>query len=147
MLRHIAVSRWLSKCDSSHERVFSLALLVEPEFSFEPDGDRFVDARGVVLAQKHRIGRYVLDFAFPSVRVIVEVDGHPMHDLSAERVESDRQRDRRLLAEGWRTLRFSGREVTEDALRCAREAYTMATSAVTFNPTTLQIPLMFVDAQ
>jgi len=55
-------------------------------------------------------GRYVVDFAAPSVRLVVEVDG----TCHAQRRAADARRDRALAALGWRVLRLNAALVTSD---------------------------------
>jgi very-short-patch-repair endonuclease len=54
---------------------------------------------------------YVVDFFWPDARLIVEVDGHASHGTRAA-FERDRDRDSRLAAHGFTTLRFTWRDVT-----------------------------------
>jgi len=53
------------------------------------------------------IGPYIADFACPSIRLIVELDGG-VHDL---RVEQDAVRDAWLSANGWTVIRFRNQAV------------------------------------
>ena len=53
------------------------------------------------------IGPYIADFACPSIRLILELDGGA-HDL---RVERDEARDAWLSANGWTVLRFRNEAV------------------------------------
>jgi very-short-patch-repair endonuclease len=63
---------------------------------------------GVEFKRQFVIGeKYIADFAAPSVRVIVEVDG----DSHARRVTADARRDRWLQRQGWRVVRVSADEV------------------------------------
>lgn len=41
----------------------------------------------------------------------------------------DKQRDRVMLARGWRVARFSGREVINDTFRCVGETLALVTRA------------------
>lgn len=50
------------------------------------------------------------DCAWPEHRLIVELDDRASHDRTRA-FESDRQRDRRLLAAGWRSARVTGRHL------------------------------------
>lgn len=66
---------------------------------------------------------YIADFAFPSARLVVEVDG-PSH---IGREAYDRERDAAMWAVGWRVLRFTNDEVRADINRvmgAIREALT-----------------------
>jgi very-short-patch-repair endonuclease len=58
------------------------------------------------------IGRFIADFACLDRRLIVEIDG-PVH-LALERATRDAERDRWLLAEGFRVLRLTADEVIGD---------------------------------
>lgn len=73
------------------------------------------------------IGRFRADFAFVSFAglVAVECDGHNFHDRTPEQAEHDRSRDRFLAKNGWRTLRFTGREIVRDAVECVGEIFDM----------------------
>jgi very-short-patch-repair endonuclease len=55
-------------------------------------------------------GRFIVDFAAPSVRLIVEVDG-ASHTLCRA---ADKRRDRALTALGWRVLRLDAALVMSD---------------------------------
>ena len=54
-----------------------------------------------------------MDFAHPRERVIVELDGRTYH-ARLDDFENDRRRDQLALAAGWRTVRFTWRQVTTD---------------------------------
>jgi hypothetical protein len=53
---------------------------------------------------------YEVDALFRAARVAVEVDGRTTHD-TALRFETDRERDRRLTAHGWRPVRVTSRQL------------------------------------
>ncbi len=57
---------------------------------------------GVAFRRQLVVGRYIADFAAPSVRLVVEVDG----GYHAERARQDARRDRALAHAGWRVLRL-----------------------------------------
>jgi very-short-patch-repair endonuclease len=58
------------------------------------------------------IGPYIVDFFCPQQKLIVEVDGeqHAFHRAG----EADRVRDAWLESQGYRVIRFSNREVSEN---------------------------------
>lgn len=54
--------------------------------------------------------RFVLDFAYPDVRLFLEGDGFGVHGTRSA-FESDRDRQNLLVVAGWRPLRFTWRQV------------------------------------
>ncbi len=62
---------------------------------------------GLKFRRQLPLGPYIADFACPSIRLIVELDGG-VHDL---RLEQDAKRDAWLTANGWTVLRFRNNEV------------------------------------
>jgi very-short-patch-repair endonuclease len=59
---------------------------------------------GVWFRRRVVIGRCIVDFLAPSVRLVVEVDG----EYHATRVGADARRDRKLARMGYRVLRLDG---------------------------------------
>jgi len=53
-----------------------------------------------------------VDCAWPAERLIVELDSRTFHDVP-DAFESDRARDRRLEAAGWRVIRITWRQLKE----------------------------------
>jgi very-short-patch-repair endonuclease len=67
------------------------------------------------------IGRFIVDFAAPAVRLVVEVDG----GYHAGRVRADARRDRELQRLGWRAVRLAAELVERDieaAVGCVSRA-------------------------
>jgi very-short-patch-repair endonuclease len=60
-----------------------------------------------------RIEGYEVDCVWPEQRLIVELDGHATHSPTYA-FESDRARDRRLEAAGWRVIRITWRQLHEE---------------------------------
>lgn len=105
-VRHATrVRRALALCDPECGSVLESALRVE---MIEAGISGFVSQRVVRDVR----GRYILrvDFCFEAVRLIVEADGARWHPDPAR----DRRLDNRLVAAGWRVLRFSWSEVLHD---------------------------------
>jgi very-short-patch-repair endonuclease len=65
-----------------------------------------------------RIEGFEVDFAWPALRLIVEVDGYAFHGGPAA-FERDRARDAALALAGWRVLRFTWHQVTREPERVA----------------------------
>jgi very-short-patch-repair endonuclease len=76
---------------------------------------------GVAFRRQLVIERYIVDFAAPAVRLVVEVDG----GYHAQRVRADARRDSVLAGLGWRLLRVPAdlveREI-ERAVELVRDA-------------------------
>ena len=69
--------------------------------------------------------RLDLAVAHGDVRIDVECDGGPFH---LDRV-SDSARDAAVEAEGWKVMRFSGRELSRGVERCVEEISAAAVAA------------------
>ncbi|HMI80167.1 MAG TPA: DUF559 domain-containing protein [Solirubrobacterales bacterium] len=100
------------------------ALLGSPEpvgftrNDFEEAFVALVDAHGLprprMNADLALRGRFFeIDALWERERVAVELDSRTVH-ATRKRFESDRQRDRILLAEGWRTMRVTWRQLQEE---------------------------------
>ena len=48
-------------------------------------------------------------------RVAIELDGHAWHEKSPDQVQRDKERERFLVSKGWTLIRFSGREIINNA--------------------------------
>jgi very-short-patch-repair endonuclease len=82
-----------------------------------------VSRRGLPRPQVNAIvERYEVDFHWPEDMLIVETDGYAAHGTRA-RFERDRERDRRLLRAGFRTVRLTARTYDEDATAADLEAF------------------------
>lgn len=53
--------------------------------------------------------------------IAVELDGHDFHERTKAQAAHDKKRDRFFVAQGIVLLRFTGSEVTRDAVACANE--------------------------
>jgi len=75
---------------------------------------------GVKFRRQHPIGPYFADFACPSRKLVIEIDG----EQHAFQVDADAPRTAFLESQGWRVLRFWAREVPEnrDGIWAAIEA-------------------------
>jgi very-short-patch-repair endonuclease len=60
-----------------------------------------------------RVEGLEVDFAWPTRRVVVEIDGHAYHGTRAA-FERDRARDARLTVAGYRVLRFTYRRLVRE---------------------------------
>jgi very-short-patch-repair endonuclease len=121
------------------ERLFRLALKIREHVDFctavDPAPQWFEEMRTLsdpdfsyVVTQAPIPGtKYRADFLFTSIsggmrKVVVECDGHDFHERTKEQAERDRKRERRLVELGYTVIRFTGREIWRDPLKCADEA-------------------------
>jgi very-short-patch-repair endonuclease len=77
--------------------------------------------RGIEALPQHQVGRRSLDFALfgEGVKLDLEVDGRAWHvGAGGGRKTADRQRDRELMAKGWKVRRFWVHELAEDMEGC-----------------------------
>ncbi|MCA8888300.1 MAG: endonuclease domain-containing protein [Parvularculaceae bacterium] len=72
---------------------------------------------GFKFRRQHPVGRYVLDFYCPAVRLCIELDGFS-HDEAAQ-ITKDRIRDAFLRSNGIDVLRFSNQQVKENLIGVA----------------------------
>jgi very-short-patch-repair endonuclease len=77
------------------------------------------------LVRQYPVGRYRIDFALPSQKFGIELDGHATHSSPAA-IAADRRRQRALEEMGWRIVRFGGQEVFQNAPACVRSAARLA---------------------
>jgi hypothetical protein len=54
-------------------------------------------------------------------KIIVEVDGHDYHERTKEQAARDRQRDRDLMLDGYKVIRFTGSEIYNNHSKCAED--------------------------
>lgn len=93
-----------------------------PGFEPEPDGTR-LERRFLALCRRHGlpkpqtqviVGAYTVDFLWPNQRLIIEADGYETHGIHAA-FEADRARDAQLKLLGYDVIRFTWRQLRDDA--------------------------------
>lgn len=82
------------------------------------------------LVVQHPFWAYRLDFALPDLKIGFEIDGHAYHS-DALTFDRDRKRHRQIELQGWRLVRFSGKEACDNPEQVVRE---MALAVRTFAP-------------
>lgn len=65
--------------------------------------------------------RFRLDCAIPSTRIAIELDGWQWHGKHLADFKRDRERDRLLVMNGWKVMRYTAKEVMDDADACAAQ--------------------------
>ncbi|MGH2756233.1 MAG: endonuclease domain-containing protein [Actinomycetota bacterium] len=68
----------------------------------------------------HEVGPYRLDFAYPSIKLGIELDGYAFHSSKAA-WQRDHKRHNELVALGWTLLRFTWDDVAKRRNQVARE--------------------------
>lgn len=66
---------------------------------------------GVVMYPQYPVGKYFVDFGNPKFRIAIECDGKQWHDPV-----KDRERDMKLMDDGWLVIRFTGSECYADGI-------------------------------
>jgi very-short-patch-repair endonuclease len=96
----------------SHQEVRVLRVLVDAGL---PEG-----------VQQHRVEidghRFLLDLAFPEIKLAIEVDGYAVHNTRSS-FDHDRARANLLVAEGWTMLRFTSAMTDTEIARAAAATY------------------------
>ena len=77
---------------------------------------------GLRFRCQHPVGNFILDFYCPSCKLVVEVDGK-IHD---RQIEYDDARTTKLAEYGYRVLRFSNEQVTNDLPKVLAEIKSVA---------------------
>jgi hypothetical protein len=123
----------IKRCESPLETMLASAFSRLPGFQWRlPFIDDLEVGRwpkaGVILQAQAPCGPYRTDFCLRqwSPRggvIVVEVDGHDYHERTPIQAQRDRARDRYMTRRGATVLRFTGREVWQDAQRCAWEVW------------------------
>lgn len=60
------------------------------------------------IKPQYPIGPYWADFALPSYKLVIELDGHQYHK---DRKEFDRRRDAFMKRKGWKVMRFTYNDI------------------------------------
>jgi very-short-patch-repair endonuclease len=76
----------------------------------------------IPLIPQHPIGRYRVDFAHISSKIVIEIDGHTWHS-KRNAINRDYERQHYIEDQGWRFIRFTGDQVFADPLDCVRYVY------------------------
>lgn len=82
---------------------------------------------GTRLDRQIQIGRFRVDFQYTVFgshgrkRLVVECDGHDFHERTREQAAHDKARDRAIVNEGCRVIRFTGSEIFRDPVKVITE--------------------------
>lgn len=108
------------ECKSPIEQMFLVAYWVATTVTgrnYILDGQCEIEANGHTY-----VGDFVLNnehINAPTLKLIVECDGHDFHEKTKEQVERRNQRDMDLKMAGYEVLHFSGSEIYKEPFKCA----------------------------
>ena len=71
------------------------------------------------LVPQYRVGNYAADFWVKGTDILVECDGYDVHKTK-EQIAYDYERERDLIKEGYRVIRFTGTEINKDPDKCCK---------------------------
>ena len=74
---------------------------------------------GIHVRRQAPIGRYIVDFAIHSAGLVVEVDGE--HHFTAAQMARDARRDAWLAAQGYRIVRVTTGDLSDNFNGCIEE--------------------------
>lgn len=72
------------------------------------------------IIPQYNVGKYRADFWIKNTDFLIECDGHDVHKTK-EQIAYDYERERSLMKEGYRVIRFTGSEINKDPDGCCKE--------------------------
>jgi very-short-patch-repair endonuclease len=88
---------------------------------------------GANFRRQAPIGPYFADFASHGFKIVIEVDGG-VHERLDDVAVRDGERELWLKARGYRVIRFTGRQVEDDAEACGAEVRALLPGARALSP-------------
>jgi very-short-patch-repair endonuclease len=165
LLLRDGIERAAQKCESPAEELFFLALVhqgsrgLEGELRFDGgDPKPFESWCSFSIVPQYVVGRYRVDFlvsvsethvsgfgddtelAWHKGVVVVEVDGHEFHERTKQQASHDKKKDRDLQAAGFRVNRFTGSDIWNRTVECAREVFDAAEKIAAASPPLAVMP-------
>lgn len=107
IVRHKCLHEIVTKCQSPLEQSVGRAWMAKRDTD-------------VLLWPQVQEGHYRIDFASPSLRLAIELDGFTYHS-SREQFAKDRERERYLIERGWKVIRFHGDEIRNNLPKVINE--------------------------
>lgn len=122
----------IEDCESPIEQLFGAAML---EFFPKTIGviaeDHFINCQEIIECEdkKYRVDFFVVTKYKGEVKgFVIECDGHDFHERTKEQAKKDKKKDRQLWAKGHPVIRFTGSEIFDNPIVCAREAANIITN-------------------
>ena len=75
---------------------------------------------GLSLVPQVKIAEYRVDFMVKGTQIIIELDGYDYHSTTEQR-QNDTMRDRKLTQLGYKVIRFTGKQIHTDVVKCVLE--------------------------
>lgn len=124
--------RVFEKAESPIEKILLLALelvsheLYRGEFIFYsqediPCGDKEYRADIDVCKFERNLWFFGSESHIVGCNTLVECDGHEFHEKTKEQVKKNNERDMALKKEGYEVLHFSGSQIFQDPIKCAKD--------------------------
>jgi hypothetical protein len=70
---------------------------------------------------------YFIDFYEPTFKIAIELDGYNYHEKDKKQIAKDKKRERDLVSNGFKVLRFTGSEVRKNPIKVLEEIYSLYT--------------------
>lgn len=125
------------KTNSPIEGILLDAMTRRTEFIFCPDNSAIPNGQGIYIKRQVPVGKYCADFILKSIRYIpgglkiwpptlikticVECDGYQFHRVTQDQIDHDKCRDEFFLAQGLKTIRLTGWEITNRSSFCVEQ--------------------------
>jgi hypothetical protein len=68
---------------------------------------------------------YVIDYFEPTYKIAIELDGFNYHEKNKSQIQKDKQRERNLVMNGFKVLRFTGSEIKCNPIKVLYEIYSL----------------------
>ena len=118
----------ISLCESPLEKLFLIEWYYQ-NYNFYSDGD----LKDYLIVPQYKINNYRIDFficldngvidpyRYKENCLIIEIDSYLWHGEEPEQFAKEKERERELQKEGYKLMRFSGREIYRDVEKCVNE--------------------------
>jgi len=95
-----------------------------PQYEIQCNDNKYIadffysneDAKNISKDQGH-------EYQYSDIRVVVECDGHKFHKKTKKQVVRDNERQMAIQLSGYDIIRFSGSQICENPMKCAKEAH------------------------
>ena len=99
------------KKDENHRRGYKISFINE-FWNIEPQ---------VQITSYIRVDFLIFSKFFPTLRIIIECDGHDFHEKTKEQAKKDKARDRELIKLSFIVLHYTGSEIYNEPDKCYKD--------------------------